>query len=333
MAYPVQKTRWPRPWQVRRWKRFLVDEFAQRSSDPFDLDSALLSTIPVRGNRITAADIPDGDVIIATWWETREWIESFPSSKGIKVHFIRGHEVYSGAGQRIEDVYRLPGLKLVISNWLRSVMAEKYGDASAVLVPNGLDWSMIDSSPRQFARLPVVGMQYGRPKWKGADTAFAALRRVQASVPELRVIAYGRHALSRRPIPPQNLEYLVRPPRETIGEIYRRCQCWLLPSTTEGFGMPGLEASASGTPVVATRCGGPADYLRDAETGFFVGVGEVEEMADAVLRVLKLEEASWLAMSRAGQQVAKSFDWDRSAMELERVLISACEGAPAQPLA
>ena len=32
----------------------------------------------------TAADVPDADVVIATWWETAEWVATFPASKDRK---------------------------------------------------------------------------------------------------------------------------------------------------------------------------------------------------------------------------------------------------------
>ena len=38
---------------------------------------------------ILATDLPDADVVVATWWETAEWIEKFPASKGRKFHFVR----------------------------------------------------------------------------------------------------------------------------------------------------------------------------------------------------------------------------------------------------
>ena len=32
---------------------------------------------------IVAGDVPDADVVIATWWETAEWVARLPASKGV----------------------------------------------------------------------------------------------------------------------------------------------------------------------------------------------------------------------------------------------------------
>jgi len=47
-----------------------------------------------RPRAITAADVPDADIIIATWWETAVWMHAMPAAKGKKVHLIQGYEVW-----------------------------------------------------------------------------------------------------------------------------------------------------------------------------------------------------------------------------------------------
>ena len=84
--------------------------------------------------------------------------------------------------------------------------------------------------------------------------------------------------------------------------------------------MPGLEAAACRCPIVATRCGGTEDYVRDGENGFLVPVGDARMMADRILDVLRAPAASWSEMSEASYSISKEFDWDRSAEKLERFL-------------
>ena len=49
---------------------------------------------PIRPN-----DVPDADVIIATWWETAEWLQVFPQSKGAKTIFMQHDETYMYADE------------------------------------------------------------------------------------------------------------------------------------------------------------------------------------------------------------------------------------------
>ncbi len=87
--------------------------------------------------------------------------------------------------------------------------------------------------------------------------------------------------------------------------------------------MPGLEAAACRCPVVATRSGGPEDYVRDGVSGRLVPVDDPVEMATAIAEVLSLDEAAWATMGQASHELASCFDWDRSAETLEEVLVQA----------
>lgn len=71
-------------------------------------------------------------------------------------------------------------------------------------------------------------------------------------------------------------------------------------SEAESFSMTCLEASFYGTPVIATRCGGPEEIIKDAETGLLVTPGDVQGMTDAILR-LAGDSALRLEFSKAGK--------------------------------
>ncbi len=53
-------------------------------------------------------------------------------------------------------------------------------------------------------------------------------------------------------------------------------------SESESFSMVCLEALASGRPVIATRCGGPEEIIRDDENGFLVENRDIASMAQRV---------------------------------------------------
>src|SRR5207245_3362071 len=45
-----------------------------------------------RFRAVTDHDVPDADVVIATWWLTAEWVAALSARKGTKVHFVQGNE-------------------------------------------------------------------------------------------------------------------------------------------------------------------------------------------------------------------------------------------------
>src|SRR5215203_3276323 len=85
------------------------------------------------------ADVPDADVVIATWWETAEWVARLSPRKGVKVYFIQHHEVFPYLPvARCDATYRLPLHKIVIARWLADVMRERYDDGCVDVVSNSV---------------------------------------------------------------------------------------------------------------------------------------------------------------------------------------------------
>jgi glycosyltransferase involved in cell wall biosynthesis len=120
----------------------------------------------------------------------------------------------------------------------------------------------------------------------------------------------------------------MRPEQHQIPQLYRQADCWLVSSTSEGFGMPGLESAACRCPVVSTRCGGPEDYVRDGSSGYLVDVGSPQQMAQRILDVVTRDDAAWRQMSQASYDIASTFNWARSAEILEEALLAAVSASP-----
>lgn len=76
-----------------------------------------------------------------------------------------------------------------------------------------------------------------------------------------------------------------RLPRAEIAEIYNICDCFVLPSAFETFGVVYIEAMAAGLPVIATHCGGPENFVTE-ENGVLVPVDDVEALAEAMERLI-----------------------------------------------
>src|SRR4029079_1767278 len=71
---------------------------------------------------------------------------------------------------------------------------------------------------------------------------------------------------------------------DLVGEI-QRSALLVLPSRSESLGMVLVEALACGTPVVATRCGGPEDIV-DERVGVLVPPEDPEALAAGMEQVL-----------------------------------------------
>lgn len=309
---------WPPPWRVRRFYR-RIRRGIRLKHYPHHLQKGEIALNQMPTRRLNPDLIPDADVTFASWWEVWAQAHKWPSSKGLKVHYVRHYETHGGDAKKVDEAYRLPGPRVVISNWLGDIL-RGMGHEEILRVPNGVDWSQFDSKPRDKAARPTVGMLMGLSSFKDTPTGLRAIRRLQQRYPDLRVIGFGTRQLPAEMDPPDCIEFHQSPAQSEIPRLYRQADCWVIPSSAEGFGMPGIEAMASHCPIVSTRCGGPEDFVREGVNGYLVDVGDDEAMADRVSRVLELDNQAWRTMSAASYEIAQEFSWDQSAAKLEAAL-------------
>jgi len=138
---------------------------------------------------------------------------------------------------------------------------------------------------------------------------------------DLRLIIIGdeisRHPDVRRAVIHSRVEHCVRflgfIPFDTLRVFHELATAFVFPSLYEGFGLPPLEAMASGTPVIASAVSslpevvGGAAMLVNPENVFDIARGITEVLLNSELR----EE-----MIRKGRKQAASFSWARTADEV-----------------
>jgi N-acetyl-alpha-D-glucosaminyl L-malate synthase BshA len=91
--------------------------------------------------------------------------------------------------------------------------------------------------------------------------------------------------------------------QDSVAELLACADLFILPSSSESFGLVALEAMASGVPVIATNAGGLPEVVENGVTGFMAPIGAVEEMADAGTSILS-DGKRWRAMSAAARRSA-----------------------------
>lgn len=86
------------------------------------------------------------------------------------------------------------------------------------------------------------------------------------------------------------VNFVGRKNKEEIAKILLENNIFVISSEKETFCIPGIEALASGMPVVSTKCLGPEEYITD-KCGKLVDVGDIKGLADAINEVYNhLEE-------------------------------------------
>ncbi|SDD24662.1 glycosyltransferase family 4 protein [Ruegeria marina] len=268
-----------------------------------------------------AGDVPDADAIVATWWETAFAAAAMPPEKGRGFYFVQGHEVFDFLPWQISRAtYFLPLRQIAVSRWLSQTLAETYGLPAPAVVPNAIDHARFSTPARDRNARPVAGFVYCQGALKGAGEAIAALHRLRVLYPELGIIVFGAEPLKTGHALPEGAEFHLRPAQAEIPALYARCDLWLCPSHSEGFGLPMLEAMAARCPVVGTRVGAAFDLIEPGVTGQLCEVGDMSGLVQGARAILDLPPADWRTMSDACHARASEFTWEHSCDRFEALL-------------
>ena len=147
------------------------------------------------------------------------------------------------------------------------------------------------------ARLVVVGGPSGP---QGDDEVV----RVRALVDELGLAQRVQF------VPPQR--------HELLSTYYRAADVSIIPSRSESFGLVALEASACGTPVVASAVGGLTTLVDDGDTGFLVDGRDPADFARYTTKILDDPDLA-AAMGHAAARRARPYTWSIAAARLRRL--------------
>lgn len=307
---------------IRKWfKKPDVKGGRPSHYDGLGLDIRRVQT----GRKITASDVPDGDVVIATWWETVEWMSLLPDSKGARAYFIQGHEVFDYLPvARVRATYTAATHRIAVSRWLQQLIQSTYG-GDVDLACNAVDPDLFGAEPRGRQAFPTVGFAYTTTSWKRVDLILEALRRLVLEFPELRIVAFGQQPMQPASDLSFRTTYFEAPAQSQIARAYASCDAWVTATNNEGFGLPAIEAMACRTPVVASRSGWPVDAIEHEVNGCLADVDDVEGLVSGLRHILSLDDGKWRAMSELAQQTALALTPEASAQQFEAALYRAAQ--------
>jgi glycosyltransferase involved in cell wall biosynthesis len=317
-----------RPRRRERLRRLLTGQWKSPPTEPSHHDDSPVPLVRLsHPGPVTARDVPDADIVVATWWETASWVAALPPEKGAKVYFMQDYGVEGQELERIVPTWRMPFHIVTISAWLQDLVREHVPDASIAVVRNSVDLERFNAPPRERRGVPRIGFAYRRDRNKGMDLLLAALALARREEPRIEAVAFGSshylvHMLD-------GIAFHDRPADAALPAIYASCDAWIFPSLSEGFGLPILEAMACRTPVIATPAGAAPDLITP-ECGILLPDYTPESMSRAILQIARMDPASWSAMSRAARAAVETYTWDDAARAFEAELLRARTGATSE---
>jgi glycosyltransferase involved in cell wall biosynthesis len=202
---------------------------------------------------------------------------------------------------------------LAVSELTKRDLIEHYhvDERKIVVTPNGIDPAFTPEGPSANGTPYLLFVGALQPR-KDPLAAIEALSLIDG---ELRLVLAGpdkgaaheaRRVVTRLGLNGR-VEFVGHVEKAELAALYRGAQALVLPSRYEGFGLPVVEAMASGTPVVATSAGAIPEVAGDA--AILVEPRDPAALAGGIERALADRER----LVRAGLERARRYSWHETA--------------------
>jgi N-acetyl-alpha-D-glucosaminyl L-malate synthase BshA len=188
-----------------------------------------------------------------------------------------------------------------VSSWLAEETDRVFGhDGPIEVVPNFVDpgrfrREQADDVRGRFAgpdERILVHVSNFRPVKNAPDVCRVFARVAEEFPARLLMVGDGPDVTKAREVARElgaadRVRFLGETP--DVERVLACADLFLLPSSTESFGLAALEAMACEAPVIATRVGGLPEVVEDGKTGLLFEPGDVDGMARGAIEVLRDE--------------------------------------------
>jgi len=308
-------------------------EVVSKGPEPtwFDLEAGFRQVPSFEPGSLEASD-----VTLATFWTTVE--PALRSARGEVAHYCQGFEASYTHNQAEHPAilaaygHRIPAL--AVAPHLVDLLRQRFGRPARV-VPQPLEpffrpREAEDPTPSKTPRILVTAPF--EIDWKGVKTALLAARQLKEAglaFDLVRLSQWPQTEAEKEIIRADEFHTHLTP--EQAARLVRSCDLLLAPSwEQEGFGLPVLEAMASGVPVIASDIACFRGFAGEAAR--LVPFDQPAAFAAAAKEALESSEL-WLKLRRAGLEVVeRSYGEEQATARAEEALRWVATGAWRQEL-
>ena len=250
------------------------------------------------------------------------------------IHHLFGRSIFTEAGllagayvwiaeRLIPTVYRKTPMMVVSDSTRCECIESGLPEHNIRVITNGIDTATFPMAVSGKQSAPTLAY-FGRLKrYKSVDQLIRALALVRRTIPTARLDVIGRgddEARLRDLVQELELSDAVT----FQGYVDDQQKMTLLSaahvvvntSQKEGWGITNIEANACGTPVISADSPGLRDSVSDGLSGLLYPYGNIEVLAEVIVRVLQDSELR-SRLSHGAVEWARSFSWDVSAIATE----------------
>jgi glycosyltransferase involved in cell wall biosynthesis len=203
------------------------------------------------------------------------------------------------------------------SEYVKEKVSRRFGIRNVTVTPNGVDHSLFHpgAKQRQFD-LPRSYVMFAgtlEPR-KNLGRLLHAWKAIKDEFREtwLMIVGASGSVFRSSPVPGEmeRVRFLGYVEDETLAGLYAEASLFILPSQDEGFGLPALEAMASGTPVIVSDGGALPEVVGDA--GMIFRQSDQSALRNTLAACLS-DAGLRTELRRKGLERAQKFSWQRTA--------------------
>jgi hypothetical protein len=216
-----------------------------------------------------ATDLPEMDLVLATWWGTGLWFTQIPSrgygqfAQSLEDRFFSEND---RIGRAWASSVQLSGLPTITeASWIQEWMARLAPSQPTTLARNGIDKQIFTAAgrPERLPEAPLRVLVEGTSAWfKGTRIALEAVASTNIPI-DLTYVSSGEDWVDQDLRLPKKLSRYRRLhgiDHEHMAELMRSSDVLIKLSTVEGMPGPPLEAMHCGATVIATPVRGIEEY-------------------------------------------------------------------------
>jgi len=242
-----------------------------------------------------------------------------------ETHFLAALYVFLSE-KFVKYFYRRIPLLVVSESTRQELLELGFPEANLTIVPNCIDPAVYRLTGIEKSRTPLVGYCGRLKKYKSIDHLLLAFQIVQKSFPDARLRLVGNgddrerlEKMTRDLGLQEKVEFTGFVDSETKVRYLQEMHVMVNTSSKEGWGLTVIEANACGTCVIASDVPGLRDSVVDGETGLLYEYGNIEQLAEKIMLLLR-DEHLRNRLSRNALEWSRKFRWEDSARKTLEVL-------------
>lgn len=275
------------------------------------------------------------DTIPSIFFSLKKKVPLVLTAHGLNhIYFAKESDVrlFEDYKKRYKEIFSIPSKIISIS----STNTERALSVGAlpkkiVRIPNGININEWKPIPKEDARKKldidldkkIVLFTGNLQKRKGIDILIESFRQVVDEISEVNLIIVGSGEEEK------NLKFLTnklglhasvkftgRVSDEELKLWYNACDVYVLPSKSEGLSIAMLEAMSLEKPIITTKPEmGTYDCLIDGENGYFVDYGNIDELAQKIIKILEDNDLAEKFGRKSRELIENEYNWEKIAKQ------------------